>query len=170
MREAKGDIFKAEADAVCITTNGFTKANGECVMGRGCAKAAAQQVPGLPAILGKLIQEHGNRVLRLWEQNGVALLSFPVKPVSREWRHPESVVAHMRSKFGPGSTVPGWACVASLDIIVASAHQLADMASNQGWQNIVLPRPGCGAGELEWYTVKPFLEGILDDRFTCMTF
>lgn len=170
MLEAKGDIFAAECDAVCITTNGFIKANGECVMGRGCAKAAAQQVPGLPAILGKKLKAHGNRVLPLWEQNGVTLLSFPVKPVSRPWERDDQVVTHMRGKFREGSTVPGWACVASLDIIVASAVQLRDITDDHGWQNVVLPRPGCGAGELSWHTVKPFLEEVLDDRFICMTF
>ena len=41
MKEIRGDLFTQEADTICITTNGFVKANGECVMGRGCAKQLA---------------------------------------------------------------------------------------------------------------------------------
>ena len=38
------------------------------------------------------------------------------------------VVKYMRSKFSIGDQVPGWACVASLDIIKRSAKQLVEMA------------------------------------------
>ena len=29
MKEVRGELFTQEADAICITTNGFVKANGE---------------------------------------------------------------------------------------------------------------------------------------------
>jgi len=32
---------------------------------------------------------------------------------------------------------------------------------------IFLPRPGCGAGELEWKDVKPLLEVLPDKYFVC---
>ena len=41
MIEIKGSLFNEPCDAFCITTNGFIKKDGTCVMGRGCAKQAA---------------------------------------------------------------------------------------------------------------------------------
>lgn len=170
MLEGRGNIFHAECDAVCITTNGFRKANGDAVMGRGCAKEAAKIVPDLPSILGAQLKAHGNRVLPLLERNGVTLLNYPVKPVSELWQSDEQVVRHMQGKFRAGSRIPGWACRAQLEIILASTDQLRALADAHGWRHVVLPRPGCGAGELSWEIVGPLLAERLDGRFTCMTF
>lgn len=170
MKEAKGDIFTTHCDAVCITTNGFVKSNGECVMGRGCALKAAQLNPEIPRTLGKFLTLYGNRVFVVDRNNGVDLVTYPVKPVSKIMQKPEDVVAHMRNKFRTGDSIPGWACIADLEILERSARQLVALASKKNYWNVVLPRPGCGAGELTWDEVKPVLAAILDDRFTCMTF
>jgi hypothetical protein len=168
---ATGNIFHAVCDAVCITTNGFTKANGESVMGRGCAKAAAQQIPTLPLALGTAIKRYGNVTQIVWSQNNVSLLAFPVKGVSASCADDKcNVVNHMKNKFNPGQSVPGWACVASIELIEKSAKQLVELADYHNWKTVVLPLPGCGAGELSWTHVSPILEKILDDRFTCMSF
>jgi hypothetical protein len=178
MIEARGNIFDAsEADAICITTNGFVKRSGEAVMGRGCALEACRRFPGIDKTLGKLINEKGNQCheIGLFPLCGAKtpnkwLVSFPVKPVSKRFEKPEDVVSHLRHKFNPGSTIPGWACVADVRIIARSAVQLVTMADQRQWNMIVLPRPGCGAGELNWeQDVKPVLSSILDDRFVCMT-
>lgn len=169
MKEAKGNIFYTDCDAVCITTNGFIKANGENVMGRGCALEAARMIPQLPKILGTKIRNNGNRVHILYEQNNTFLCSFPVKPGSVQFNG-TNVVNHMQSKFKVGDYVPGWAAKADPKIIQHSAIQLKELADQMNWKTVVLPRPGCGAGELKWADIKPLLEEILDDRFICMTF
>lgn len=163
MREKTQDLW--EANVVCITTNGFVKANGECVMGRGCAKQAATRYPELPAQLGSLIRKYGNRVFNLSiKSDGKRILSFPVKPVSVVFNG-KNAVKHMRSRFRMGDTVPGWAAVADLAIIEESAKQLLALANKLNLDEVFLPRPGCGAGELSWTAVKPVLEKYLDDRF-----
>lgn len=166
MREAKGNMFQMDCDALCITTNGFTKTNGQAVMGRGCAKEAARLIPSLPEILGKAIKTNGN-ICQIVMTKGISLLVFPVKPVSKICEG-NDYVSHM--SFKPGDVIPGWACKADIEIIKQSAHQLVELTDKHGWQTVILPRPGCGAGELSWDQVKPVLEQILDDRFTCMTF
>ncbi len=177
MLEAQGDIFDlvGQVDAICITTNGFIKKNGEAVMGKGCAKQAAQRWPQLPAILGDLVTNRGNRVFRLLTVDGTEILSYPVKRIERiieeEVEIPFLVVRHMQSKFKAGSTVPGWALKAELPIIVRSAAQVLEITDRESWSQVVLPRPGSGAGELEWQShVKRALDIRLDDRFTSYTF
>jgi len=59
-----------------ITTNGFVKNNGECVMGRGIAKTLRDLCPGLAGEIGSAIQQYGNlphvfHDYRVW--------TFPVK-------------------------------------------------------------------------------------------
>jgi len=171
MKELKGDLFDIECDALCITTNGFVKNNGEAVMGKGCAKQAAEYWPNIPKQLGTLIKQYGNRVHGLMVVEGVAIVSFPVKPEMNPLLADKSeVVRHMQSKYKLGDQVPGWACVADINIIRRSAQELVHLANSSGWKKILVPRPGCGAGELSWTNVKPVLDSILDDRFYAVTF
>lgn len=171
MREAKGNIFDVDCDAVCITTNGFVKTNGECVMGRGCALEASRIDPALPSILGNSIRINGNVTQIISERNGVALVAFPVKPGSIVMDNPNQIVRHLQPRFSIGDVVPGWAAKTDINLILRSAEQLVHLADTYNWINVVLPQPGCGAGELTWDNeVKPRLASVLDDRFTCMTF
>jgi len=55
-------------------------------------------------------------------------------------------------------------------LIKTSATQLVVITNVYGWHKVVLPRPGCGAGELSWPAVKAELDQILDDRFYSITF
>ena len=139
MIEAQGNMWGYPADYRVITTNGFVKRNGECVMGRGCAKEAKDRYPELPSKLGTLIQAYGNVVLWL----GNDLFSFPVK--------------HK------------WFEKADLALIEQSCQQLINHV-NRDSVDVVIPRPGCGNGQLNWNDVKPILDKYLDDRFKVITF
>lgn len=126
--------------AVCVTTNGAVRRDGACVMGRGCARQAAQLDPEVPFLLGSLIREHGNVVHVIRDRPGrAALLSFPVKD--------------------------SWEQEARLSLIEASCRQLVALADERDWINVLLPRPGCGNGRLTWAEVGPVVEPLLDDRF-----
>lgn len=152
MKEARGNLWTFKADIRVITTNGAVRKDGECVMGRGCAFEAKSRYPGVAKMLGALIREHGNHVHLIFRGNPLTfqtpLVSFPVK------HH--------------------WAEMADPKLIERSAHELVALADDQawidGWQHIVLPRPGCGNGSLRWDDVKPILDPILDERFTVITF
>lgn len=170
MKEAKGNLFRTVCDAICITTNGFYKTNGNAVMGRGCALQASELYPDIKVKLGNLLRTKGNHVHYLGTYDGKEIVSFPVKPITIPFIDNSQIVSHMRGKFLKGHIVPGWACVANINIIQDSAKELVALTNRYGWTDIVLPRPGCGAGELVWNNVKPVLEDILDDRFTCITY
>jgi hypothetical protein len=136
-----------------ITTNGFVKSNGECVMGRGCAREARDRWPWLPRQLGSDLAACGNHVFRYpLISDGFDLVTFPVKPE--------------RGSSGE----PGWKAKAELWLIRQSARELVVLADSHRWSFVVLPRPGCGNGQLDYADVRPVLEPILDDRFHVITF
>jgi hypothetical protein len=143
MIEKLANLWEEPADAICITTNGFVKKNGELVMGRGVAKQAAQRYLDLPFIFGKLVREDGNHVHHRREHgpNGDRLFfTFPVKH--------------------------NWWEEADLGLIERSAHELVHVTHYMPEvKKVLLPLPGCGNGQLSWREVKPVLEPILDDRF-----
>jgi len=154
MIEVTGNLWSYDAGlkpwdiARVITTNGTVKNNGEAVMGRGCAREAADMWPRLPGYLGKRLARFGNHVFDLgtWDQVDY-LLSFPVK---YHWRD-----------------------AADLDLIGRSAYQLATVATAIGVKCVVMPRPGCGNGRLDWEGfdgVKVHLQAILSDRFHVITY
>ena len=187
MQEINGNLFESEmADAICITTNGFTNRQGSCTMGRGCAKEAKVKWPGIQMLLGSMIQKSGNRVHCLtddaltlkmpgcWKDQTLPyhLLSFPVKPVTGTANATcSNIVPHMRKQFKEGNSVPGWAMMGTVDIIRCAAEELVALTNANHWKSVVIPRPGCGAGGLNWERdVKDLLGEMLDGRFYIITF
>jgi len=170
MKEECGNLFSADVQpsAIAITTNGFVKRNGRCVMGRGCAKQARDRYPGLDMLLGTALRKYGN-VPCILIAGRPSIVSFPVKPAVAIFDG-HNAVRHMSSHFIIGDRVPGWACLADLGLICSSARALVQLADLHHWSRVRIPRPGCGAGELTWDVVAPKLHGILDDRFIAMTF
>ena len=151
MRDIHGDLWGFAdygfADVVVVTTNGSINRHDQAVMGRGCAKQAAERFPEIRERLALLIRRHGNRpfiIRRHCDPSNFTLVSMPVKH-------------QFFQKADPA-------------LIVSSAELLVEMADNHKWQSIVLPRAGCGNGHLHWEGVKPLLAAILDDRFTAVTF
>jgi len=140
MLEVYGDIWKYKADAKCITTNGYVRTDGRAVMGRGVALQATKRYPDIALVLGSAIRDNGLHVQILGETDDDGwLVSFPVK-------------YHWREK-------------ADLELIKDSALELIELTDVQNWNTVVLPKPGCGNGQLHWKDVKSVLKHLLDDRF-----
>jgi hypothetical protein len=118
------------------------------------------------ARLGRSIEEHGNKVNEIIK-GPPAIVAFPVKPTKSTDQR--KIVAHMRGRIRT-KTIPGWAVRADTNIIERSARQLKKLADEKGWKKVIIPRPGCGYGELNWVDVKSVIETILDDRFHIITF
>jgi len=140
MIEISGDIWEFLGRAViAITTNGSVTRQGSAVFGRGCARQAQERFPDLPLRLGQLLLQHGNHVISL----GSGLVTFPVEETP--WTLPD------------------------FRLISRSARELREMADREGWEMVVVPRPGCGGGGLDWREVRPFLEEHFDHRFHVIT-
>jgi hypothetical protein len=136
MIELTCNLWDVPADWKGITTNGYVKGSGECVMGRGCAKEASQRYPTLPRKLGQRLKLFGN-VVHMFPEYG--LFSFPVKHA--------------------------WYQDADPVLIAASARQLRRLAEDAPQEMFVLPRPGCGNGHLDWAVVRPLLLSLPDNVF-----
>lgn len=133
-----------DADAVCVTTNGMTRNNGNAVMGAGIAKAFAEKYPNIPKILGEKLRKNGNHTQEITTitpigRKSVAIVSFPTK---NDWRNDSDI-----------------------DLITRSAKELKKLADQNKWERVYLPRPGCACGKLSWVNVKPIINNILDSRF-----
>lgn len=136
MLEVVGDIWEYEGRAVIvITTNGSVTKSGMAIFGNGVARQASGRFPMLAEKLGRLLAERGCHVFDL----GGGIVSFPVEETA--WSQPD------------------------LRIISRSAEELRLLADRCGWQQVLVPRPGCGGGGLAWKDVQPFLAPWLDDRF-----
>jgi hypothetical protein len=137
VRELQGDLWElhVQGAVVAVTTGGQVNPDGCCAMPRGCANQARERFPGLAWTLGQQILSHGNHVSDL----GRRVVSFPVENSPLE--------------------VPG------LKLIEQSSRELVELTDYKGWTRVVVPRPGCGGGGLEWPTVSQLLERFFDDRF-----
>lgn len=139
------DIFylPMTQDAVCITTNGIVKKDGNAVMGAGIAKQANDMFH-VSSKLGGYINTYGNRAFNLGTikrgEEIFYLFTYPTK-------------YHFKDN-------------SDINLIVKSAEQLMEMADKFNVKNIYLPPVGCGLGNLNYeVTVKPWISNILDDRF-----
>jgi len=137
MREAVTDLWDCHARGavVVMTTGGLVNRDGTCAMPRGCARQARERFAGLDWILGQQILAHGNHVFDL----GRRLVSFPVE------NSPFEVPDH--------------------GLIERSCRELVELTDYKDWPEVVVPRPGCGGGGLDWTAVRPLLEKHFDDRF-----
>lgn len=150
MLEANGNLWEMEGDAKCITTNGVVseyKGKRLLVMGGGVAREAADLYPDLPEIWGKNVDLVGNHV-QAWKKT----------PDDPYW-----LVAYP-TKDHPAQPSP-------IELVVQSAQELMGLVIVHDLKRVLLPRPGCGLGGLNWDSqVKPRIEEILDDRVTVVTY
>lgn len=136
MREISGNLSDHFGKRiVVITTNGKINHDHTAVMGNVCSKEAASRFPEIPARLGRLLAEKGNRVQEL----GNGVVSFPIE--QSPWE------------------------MSGIAQIQRSALELKALADRNGWTEVVLPSPACGGGGLTVTEIRPVLESILDDRF-----
>ena len=137
-RVVHGDMWKwhGQGSWACVTTNAEIKKDGTAVMGAGIAKIAAQRYPDLPRLLAEHLKKVGNHV-QIFPQ--FKLFSFPTK---QNWRDPSKI-----------------------DIIQRSCEELLKkMDAHPQITEVLLPRPGCQNGKLEWVEVYPVIHDLLDHR------
>jgi hypothetical protein len=148
MKEIIGDLFNPPfyTDAICITTNGMIRSDGKAVMGRGIALAAKNKFLGIDVNLAQAIKQSGNHVNIIYNvgvfDKGYLIFSLPTK---NDWRDKSDI-----------------------NLIIRSCAELQIVANKCDFKKIILPRPGCANGGLNWVDVKKAIS-FLDDRFYIVT-
>jgi len=143
MKIKRCNMFLEKADAIVITTNGDVKKDGGAVMGRGVALQAARSWYGLQKLLGTKLSKKGNRV-RVLTKNDAAVpyLSLPRRTdpllVAVPWH-----IVSFPVKYH-------WKDKADLELIETSCKQLNKLILKRNWRRVLLPKPGCGNGGLNW--------------------
>ncbi len=164
MKTSKCDMFFSRADAICITTNGVIKKNGQAVMGRGVARIASSTWYGLSAMLGAHLKLDGNNVVRLTSGKKIPYLSLPRKRDPLKVPVPYDIVSF--------PVKHRWDEQADVKLIKKSCKQLKKLIERHGWERVLLPRPGCGNGQLDWKKdVRPIVKKYFgsDDRVVVVT-
>lgn len=138
-KEHIGDMWRVDADAVVITTNGRTNMYGLAIMGRGCAKEASDKFPKLPIELGERIRHFGNIpfAFPLTVHAGYVkpIITLPVK---HHWQEP-----------------------ADINLIWRGMNKLVPIVEALGLSTVAMPRPGCGNGQLDWEDMKDEMGVVL---------
>ncbi len=175
MREVVADLwsFLGKAEHVCITTNPIVNGAGLAVMGRGCALEAAQRWPDVRKVLGEQSRAWGNT------PHALGVVGGRHEPV---WNYPDTPLrlpSLIDNRFFDWGSVlwsfpvkHHWRARADLDLICDSARRLRAVIDlyEPDAKQVVIPRPGCGNGGLDWMEVAPALAGILDDdRFVIVS-
>jgi len=137
-------------------------------MGAGCALRAKVLWPGIQLTLGKAIRDSGNHVHLLTEvAPNIADEGYTLQLPNWGLYPPHPVPYHVVSF----PTKNHWKENSDLALIKQSAAELLGLATKQGWTSVVVPRPGCGLGNLDWdRTVRPLLVSLWDDRFFVIDF
>lgn len=145
------NIFEAasgDTEAICITTNGVCKVNGDAVMGKGIAKTA-DEIFHLSKTLGYLLRTQGSRVYHMgkYSVKGCEPYNVFTFPTKHHW-HDNS----------------------DIELIKQSAKELVVLCDIYGITKCYLPPVGCGYGGLIYdLDVRPIISELLDDRFIVIT-
>jgi hypothetical protein len=140
IREIHGDIwdyYKKSGYRIIIPTNGCVRNNGKLVMGRGIAKEAVENIPGIEIALGNLVGAYGNIPYFI-----KGIISFPVK---ENW----SDKADLRLIKN------------SMKLLTQQLRE----EKWRGIKKIIFPRVGCGNGKLKWKEVWTVIEPYMTNQF-----
>jgi len=162
-KEFYGNIFDliGKADVICIPTNNYINSSNENVMGKGLALQAKELFPSLPKDIGTALG-FGPTTHIVKNVDGTKIVIFPTKPnhcfVNRM---KSNIVSYVRNKYNYKDKVPGYYAKSNLSMIEQSAYAIEHLAKILNWKTVIIPKVGCGAGELDWEEdIKPLFKEI----------
>lgn len=131
-------------NAIVVTTNCIVKSDGCLVMGAGIALDFNKRFPYLSHDLGKRTKSH----IELGRRGSISVINAT------------DTVANIVSL----PTKIDWRESSILSMIKENCYHMQIIANAFNWRKILMTRPGCGLGNLDWKVVKEAID-FLDDRF-----
>lgn len=149
---AKADMWKADADMVCITTNGVIQ-QGKLLMGGGTALQAKERFPALPGYAATEITRHYGYLVtegkKSWHLHGFQRLEYN-----------ETIFGKYKHHLALFQTKGLVSRDSSLALIGYSVMMLLQFATTKPKWKIALPFPGIGHGHLTPTMVMPLLADL----------
>lgn len=136
-----------DVNAIVCTTNNVVRKNGSLVMGRGSAKDFKEKFKYLDWNWGQIVADHADNGIEDYH----LLITGP-----RRLDHAQIYLVGLQTKRS-------WVDDSPMELVVKSCEKLKQLADLMSWRKIVMPRPGCGNGNLRWREVKKEIQ--LDKRF-----
>lgn len=136
--------------AIGIPTNGAVSRNGVGVMGAGLAYDAKNRYPGIVYELGLHLRKNGN-VVGWLRKEPHQIIAIPVKPSFykiENQNQKRKILPRVRKLYGIGETVPGFNCMADIELIESSLNQLVEFIAKNSLNTVFIPLLGCGNGGL----------------------
>lgn len=171
-RLQKGLLTISSSDIVgfCVPTNGYVTKDGKAVCGRGVARLTADwydesrrgytRDTDFQRLLGRYYEECGTAVNPITRVGSKWIINFPTKPAFCKGKDLLPKFRHLPKD----REYPGWMSKSDIDLIARSARQLEFLRCRMGFYYVILPRPGCGNGGLNWEEdVRPVLQETLSD-------
>jgi len=166
MKIKKANVFnESHLDAICITTNGFIKRGNRATVGRGIAKTCNELCEGFDLKLGSYILTNGHCVDVIMKYKGFDIISFPTKPSTFTPESKDDILPQYGHFIGR-SSLPGFMAKSDMKLIEKSLKELVELTNQKEYNNVGLPIPGIGCGELNKEDVIVLCRKYLDDRFT----
>lgn len=162
MKEIVGDYWKEAPDykALVCTTNCVVKNYNQLVMGAGIAKDFKERFGYLPELWGYYQKDHNARM-----KSKYAAHVFATKHIHKETSREPIVEFIYNGWLIAFPTKLDWKNPSIYKLIECSAQQLLTVSNALNIDSVLMTRPGCGNGGLQWPKVKEILDEILDDRF-----
>lgn len=131
-------------DGIVCTINQMIKKDGCLIMGAGIAKQFAEKFPKLPEIWGDHVQN---------KQSYITTIFTPLNKLGYE--NQDKYVIGLPTKIH-------FAYNSDIGVIKNSCAVLRAGIEALGLQKVLMPKPGCGLGKLEWDNVKSEIESFLN--------
>ena len=136
--------------AIGIPTNGHVSRNGVGVMGAGLALEAKKRHPEIVFNLGIHLRTNGN-VVGWLQKEPYPIIAIPVKPCDYKIENENqknSILPRVRGMYHAGDSVPGFYCMADINLIETSMNQLVAFIEKNSLKTVFIPLLGCGYGGL----------------------
>lgn len=146
MIQRQGDFFsiaeELKPQVLVVTTNNVIRKDGRLTMGAGIALEFREKFAELDREFADLIKDRTPNIYSV-----------------REFAGYQAIIYSLQTKFH-------WKNPSDMSLIIKSCAKLRTFVDDLNIKSVLMTRPGCGNGGLDWDEVYKYIKDIFDSRFT----